>query len=155
MYIYVCMYVSMSLALTWLWRHSETALCRNHGNWSVPCTQTSEHNSTAAQSAVRERAVAAVEGRRYVSYLNRRTEASGDNWRLVVWESNRGPSKRCFSWFQLPNVFILRDELLCLRRYVDSVPAISAVYFAHGHVPSKHTDWCCNVLTVGWQGTVV
>jgi hypothetical protein len=63
MYVYMC-YVSMSVALTRLWRHSETALCRNHGNRSFSCTQTSEHKCAAA----------AVEGRRCVSYLNRRTE---------------------------------------------------------------------------------
>lgn len=67
MYVYRC-YVSTSLALTQLWRHSETALCRNHGSRYVACTQTGAHNCAAAAVCC------AVEGRRCVSYLNRRTE---------------------------------------------------------------------------------
>jgi hypothetical protein len=69
----------MSLALTRLWRHSETALCRNHGNRSVTCTQTCEHKCAAAAVLCVERRVAAVEGRRCVSYWNRRTEGISIN----------------------------------------------------------------------------
>jgi len=65
-------YVSMSIALTQLWRHSETALCRNHGNRSVTGTQTSEHKCVVEAECCR---VAGVEGRRVAGVEGRRVAA--------------------------------------------------------------------------------